>query len=90
MASPVVLTDAEAAVVGGGTTLQTMSIAAVQQTSSSFSATALATNNSRIAATAARFAVRAATVGAGPGSFAVLFSVNVLEAVTALGFAHSD
>lgn len=80
MTGPVVLTNAEAALVSGGATLQTIDINVMQNSSSTSSETAVSTNHGSISVTAGRFAVR---VGVEPGNAAAVLH-NVLEAFNRL------
>jgi len=79
MTSPVVLTDAEAALVSGGAITQTISISASQRNTSSVLETAVATNSGRVTATAAGVRVLAAAVGAESSNTAVVIQANVIE-----------
>jgi hypothetical protein len=81
MTSLVVLTDAEAALVGGGAITQTISISVLQQNTSTVSQTAIATNAGRVSATVAGVSVIATAVGSECGNAAVVLSANVVEAL---------
>ena len=79
MTRPVVLTDAEAALVSGGAISQTITISAFQRNTSSVSETAVATNSGRVTATASGVSVLAAAVGAESSNTALVIQASVVE-----------
>jgi hypothetical protein len=87
MTSPVALTDTEAALIGGGAMLQTISTTAMQHNTSTLSGTAVATSNGCISASAVGFVVSAATVRAEAGNAAVVLQANVVKALNSLRLA---
>jgi hypothetical protein len=79
MNSLVVLTDAEAALVGGGAITQTISISILQQNGSTVSQTAIATNGGRVSATATGSSAIAIANGAECGNSAVVLQATMVE-----------
>jgi len=81
MTSPVALTDAEAALVCGGATTQTISISVTQRSTSTISETAATTNTGRISAQITGINVLTTTIGAESSSAAIVLQANVVEAI---------
>jgi hypothetical protein len=81
MTSPVILTDAEAALICGGAATQTISISVTQQSTSTILETAVTTNTGRVSATAAGINVLTAAIGVESSSAAVVVQANVVEAL---------
>jgi hypothetical protein len=81
MTSLVVLTDAEAALVGAGAITQTICISVLQQNGSTVSQTAIATNSGRVSATATGSSVITIASGVESGNAAVVLQINMLEAL---------
>ena len=79
MTGLVVLTDVEAALVGGGAITQTISVSVLQQATSTVSSTAIATNAGHLSATVAGTRVIATTIGAESGNAAVVLAANELK-----------
>jgi hypothetical protein len=86
MTSPVVLTDAEAALVSGGAIFQTITISASQRNTSSVSEIAVATNSGRVTATASGVRALAAAVGAEASNTAAVIQASVVETLNIVRF----
>jgi hypothetical protein len=79
MTSLVVLTDAEAALVGGGAITQSISISVLQQNGSTVSQTAIATNAGSVSATVTGSSVITIASGAESANAAVVLQANMVE-----------
>jgi hypothetical protein len=84
MTSLVVLTDVEAALVGGGAITQTISVSVLQQDISAVSSTAIATNAGHLSATVVGTRIIATTIGAQSGKAAVLLAANMAKVLNSL------
>ena len=84
MTSLVVLTDVEAALVGGGAITQTISVSVLQQEISTISSTAITTNPGRLSATVAGIRVIETAIGAKSGDAAVVLPANVVKLLNSL------
>jgi hypothetical protein len=84
MTSLVVLTDVEAAFVGGGAITQTISVSVLQQDISTVSSTAIATNAGHLSATVVGTRIIATTIGAQSGKAAVLLAANMAKVLNSL------
>ncbi len=84
MTSLVVLTDFEAALVGGGVITQTISVSVLQQDTSTVSSTAIATNAGHLSATVAGTRVIPTVVGAASRNAAVVLAANEVKLLNSL------
>jgi len=81
MTSPVILTDAEAALVYGGAITQTISMSVTQRNTLTLLQTAVTTNTGRSTATTRGVSGLAIAVGAESSNTAVMLQANVVEAL---------